>query len=111
MSQEITKQNIESIVEQNEIVFLDFWAQWCAPCRTFSQVYDKVAGTHSDIIFGKINVEEQPQLAEDFQVRSIPMLVVFKQGDIIFADAGDMPEVALRDLVAQAQAADITKES
>lgn len=110
MNHEVTKQNIESIVEENEIIFLDFWAQWCAPCRAFAEVYEKVAQDHSDIIFGKINVEEQPQLAEDFQVRSIPMLVVFKQGVIIFADAGDMPESAFRDLVAQAQAADVTQE-
>jgi adenylate kinase len=107
---EITAHNIATTVDHNDIVLLDFWGEHCAPCVSFAVTYARVAAEFPGIVFGKVKVDEQPQLAEDFQVRSIPMLVIFKKGVIIYADAGALPETALRDLVQQAQVVEVDGE-
>ena len=99
----------EALIRDNEIVFIDFWATWCAPCKQFSQVYEKVAGSHEGVVFAKIDIEKEQELADTFQIRSIPHLMVFKQGIVIYSEAGSMPESTLQELVQQAITADVSK--
>lgn len=105
----VTGAQFESFIRDHEIVFFDFWAAWCAPCRQFAHVYEKIAAKHEGIAFAKINIEEEQELAETFQIRSIPHLVVFKQGIVIYSEAGSMPESTLSELVQQALDADVSK--
>ena len=99
----------ETTINTNQLVFVDFWATWCAPCRQFGMVYEQVALKYPEILFAKINIEEEPELAETFNIRSIPHLMVVKQGIVIYSEAGSMPESALAELVQQALAADVSK--
>lgn len=102
-------EQFESFIENNELVFVDFWAEWCAPCKQFAKVYEKVADQNQTINFTKVNIEEEAELAEIFQIRSIPHLMVFKQGIIIYSEAGSMPESMLKELVQQAVSADVSE--
>ena len=99
----------ELLITDNEIVFVDFWAVWCAPCKQFAHVYEKVAAAYENVMFAKINIEEEQELAEMFQIRSIPHLMVFKQGIAIYSEAGSMPESTLKELVEQAIEADVSQ--
>ena len=99
----------ESLIQQNEIVFIDFWATWCAPCKQFARIYEQVAAQHPNVVFAKINIEEETELAETFQIRSIPHLIVFKQGIVIYSEAGSMPESTLKELVLQALDVDVSE--
>ena len=99
----------EAIIRDNEIVFFDFWAEWCAPCKQFARVYELVAAQYESILFAKINIEEESELADVFHIRSIPHLMVFKQGIVIYSEAGSMPESTLKELAQQALDADVSK--
>ncbi|KTD16155.1 thioredoxin [Legionella jordanis] len=102
-------EQFEAIVENNKIVFIDFWAEWCAPCKQFAMVYEKVAQQNPNVYFAKINIEEETELAEVFQIRSIPHLMIFKDGIVIYSEAGSMPESTLKELVKQAIEADVSE--
>ena len=99
---ELTDDNFEQTVTDNGFVIVDFWAPWCGPCKSFAPTYEKVSEEHDDIVFAKINTEEQQQVAAHFQIRSIPTLMIFRDQIIIFSQAGALPEGAFRDLVQKA---------
>jgi len=104
---EITKENFQETLESGQIVLIDWWAPWCGPCRAFGPVYERVAKNHPDITFGKINTEEQPELAAQFQINAIPNLMVIRDKTLIFSQPGMVPARALEDLVGQAKALDM----
>ncbi|WP_295538307.1 thioredoxin [uncultured Thiohalocapsa sp.] len=99
---ELTQENFESTVADNSFVVVDFWAPWCGPCRTFAPVFEKVSEDHGDIVFAKVNTEEEQQIAAHFQIRSIPTLMIFRDQVIIFSQPGALPEGSFRELLTKA---------
>ena len=106
---ELTKDNFEQTVNENPMVIVDFWAPWCGPCRGFAPVYEKASETHKDVVFAKVNTDEQQELAGAFQIRSIPTLMVFREKVILFQQAGALPGNALEQVIAQAKTLDMAK--
>jgi thioredoxin 1 len=99
---------LEALINHNDIVFVDFWASWCAPCKQFASVYEKVATDFPDIIFANVDIEQETELAEMFHIQSIPHLIVLKQRIVIYSESGSMPQSTLKELVQQAIDADVT---
>ncbi|MDT8388787.1 MAG: thioredoxin [Thiogranum sp.] len=106
---ELTDKNFRETIENNDIVLVDFWASWCGPCQTFAPIFEKASEEHPDLAFAKVNTEEQMELAAQFQVRSIPMLAIFRDQILIFSQPGALPASALNQLIEQAQALDMDK--
>ena len=106
---ELTKDNFEQTVNGNPIVIVDFWAPWCGPCRGFAPVFEKASETHQDVVFGKINSDEQQELAAAFNIRSIPTLMVFREKVLLLQQAGALPGQALEQVLTQAKALDMAK--
>jgi len=106
---ELTKDNFEQTVNENPMVIVDFWAPWCGPCRGFAPVYEKASETHQDVVFAKVNTDEQQELAGAFQIRSIPTLMVFREKVILFQQAGALPGQALEQVITQAKTIDMAK--
>ena len=106
---ELTKDNFEHTVNGNPIVIVDFWAPWCGPCRGFAPVFEQASETHADVVFAKVNTDEQQELAGSFNIRSIPTLMVFREKVILFQQAGALPGSALQQVLAQAKSMDMAK--
>ena len=109
MALEITDSNFQEILAEGKPVVMDFWAPWCGPCRSFAPIFDKVSDNHTDIVFAKVNTEEEQELAGHFQIRSIPTLMIFREQVILFAEAGMLQESQLEQVIAKVRELDMDK--
>jgi thioredoxin 1 len=105
---ELTKENFEQVVTGNDLVIVDFWAPWCAPCRAFAPTFEQASEQHADVVFAKVNTEEEQEVAGAFNIRSIPTLMVFREKVILYAEAGSLPRAALDQVLAQVKALDMS---
>jgi thioredoxin len=103
----ITKETLQDIITDNEIVIIDFWAPWCGPCKSFSPIYEAVSERHDDVVFAKVNTEDEQELAASFQIRSIPTLMIFRDQIVIFSQAGMLPESGLEEVIGKTKALDM----
>ena len=106
---ELTKENFEQVVTSNPTVIVDYWAPWCGPCRGFAPVFEKVAEANPDVVFAKVNTEEEQEIAAHFQIRSMPTLMVFREQIIVFSQPGALPQGAFEQVVAKAKALDMAE--
>ena len=106
---ELTKENFEEVVTSNDIVVVDYWAEWCGPCKSFGPVFEKVSEDFPNAVFAKVDTENEQEIASFFQIRSIPTLMIFREKVIVFSQPGALPEGALRDVVTKAENMDIVE--
>ncbi|WP_277245741.1 thioredoxin [Micrococcus terreus] len=106
-TRDITEAEFEQVLTENEIVLVDFWAEWCGPCKRFAPVYDQISAVHEDVVFGKVDTEAQPGLAAAANITSIPTLMAFRDKILVFAQPGAINATQLEDLVTQVKALDM----
>ena len=104
---ELTKENFEQVVTGNKTVVVDYWAPWCGPCRGFAPVFEKVSEMHPDVVFAKVNTDDEQEIAAHFQIRSIPTLMVFRETIIVFSQPGALPQGAFEQVVTRAKDLDM----
>lgn len=104
---ELTKENFEEVVTSNGTVIVDYWAPWCGPCRGFAPVFERVAEANPDVVFAKVNTDAEQEIAQHFQIRSIPTLMVFRDQIIVFSQPGALPQNALEQVVEKAKGLDM----
>ena len=104
---ELTTENFNETVNSDKIVLVDFWASWCGPCRQFGPIFEEASEKYPDIVFGKVDTDDQQQMAMAAQITSIPTLMVFRDGIVVFRQSGALPLSALEDLISQVQNLDM----
>jgi len=105
----LTDESFQAKIDAEGIVFVDFWATWCGPCRMFAPIYEKVSAKHPDVTFAKVDTDENPAVAGQWQISAIPTLMIFRDGIPLFANPGVVPEAALEDLLKQVRALDMNE--
>lgn len=108
-TENVTAAEFNDLISNNEIVIIDFWAPWCGPCRSFAPTYEKVSDKHTDIVFAKVNTEEEEELSSHFQIRSIPTLMIFREQVVLFAQPGMLSEGQLEEVIAKVREVDMAK--
>ncbi|MBF6134438.1 thioredoxin [Nocardia otitidiscaviarum] len=106
-TQTLTEQNFDEVVTGNDVVLVDFWADWCGPCKSFAPTYEASSEKHPDVVFGKVDTESEQGLAAAAQIRSIPTIMAFREGVLVFAQPGALPPAALEDLIGQVKDLDM----
>ena len=106
---ELTKENFNQTIDGSNMVIVDFWAPWCGPCRMFAPTFEAVSELYPDVVFAKLNTEDQQELAASFSIRSIPTLMVFREKVIIFTQAGMLPKAGFEQVVQKSLALDMAK--
>ena len=104
---ELTKENFEQVITSSATVVVDYWAPWCGPCRGFAPVFERVAEANPDVVFAKVNTDDEQEIASHFQIRSIPTLMVFRDQIIVFSQPGALPQNGLEKVVAKAKELDM----
>jgi thioredoxin len=105
----LTKDNFDQVVNGHDMILVDFWAPWCGPCKGFAPVFEAASEKHSDIVFGKVNTDQEQELATSFNIRSIPTLMLFREKVILFAQAGALPGSALEQVIAKGKELDMAE--
>jgi thioredoxin len=106
-TEKLTMDQLETTIENNDIVLIDFWAEWCGPCKMFGPIFEKASEKHTDVAFTKCNTEEEQDLAGHFGIQSIPTLAIFREKILLFMQPGALPEAALEDIISRIKGLDM----
>ncbi len=106
----LTTQTFSQVIAKNELVVIDFWAEWCEPCKSFSKVIESLAPKYTDVVFGSVDIEKEQELARDFNIISVPAVMILKRQVVVYADSGSMPASALSELIEQAKTLDVAAD-
>ena len=106
---ELTKENFEEVIKSNDTVVVDYWTDWCGPCKSFGPIFEKVSEDFPNAVFAKVDTQNEQEIASWFQIRSIPTLMIFRENVMVFSQPGAVPEGALRDVVSKAENLDMVE--